>query len=88
MIAYNHTYINGVWNNIYSCMYVAIKVTYIKMSFVLTVFHKLYVNINGLNVDLEIARHWHVSFIAYITFSVSIKSVSCLCSTIYGSPSY
>ena len=38
-------------------MYVAIKVTCIKMSFVLTAFHKLYVNINGLNVDFEIARH-------------------------------
>ena len=65
-----------------------LKLLALKKSFVLTAFHKLYVNINGLNVDLEMARQWHVSFIAYITFSVSIKSVSCLCSTIYGSPSY
>ena len=69
-----------------ACM-LLLKLPALKKSFVLTTFHKLYVNIKGLNVDLEMARHWHVSFIAYITFSVSVECL-CLCSAIYGSLAY
>ena len=39
-----------------ACM-LLLKLPALKKSFVLTAFHKSYVNINGLNVDLEMARH-------------------------------
>lgn len=39
-----------------ACM-LLLKLPALKKSFVLTAFHKLFVNIKGLNVDLEMARH-------------------------------